>query len=64
MTKLDASAPLVGGRYAIVNFIGEGGMQDVYLAHDSVLDRDVALKTPKTVLLQSVSSEAQCYLPV
>ncbi|WP_369291030.1 serine/threonine-protein kinase [Burkholderia pseudomallei] len=47
MTKLDASAPLVGGRYAIVNFIGEGGMQDVYLAHDSVLDRDVALKTPK-----------------
>lgn len=37
----------IGNRYVVKGFIGEGGMQYVYLAYDSVLDRNVALKTPK-----------------
>ncbi len=37
----------IGGRYRICKFVGEGGMQRVYLAEDSVLSREVALKVPK-----------------
>ena len=35
---------LVDNRYRIVSPLGVGGMAEVYLAHDDVLDRDVALK--------------------
>src|SRR5471030_2444798 len=38
---------LIATRYEVIDFIGEGGMQFVYLANDLVLDRMVALKTPK-----------------
>lgn len=31
-------------RYEILKSIGEGGMANVYLAHDTILDRDVAIK--------------------
>jgi eukaryotic-like serine/threonine-protein kinase len=34
----------IGGRYEILKFIGGGGMSRVYLAHDIILDRDVAIK--------------------
>ncbi len=30
------------GRYVVKKFLGEGGKKKVYLAHDTVLDRDVA----------------------
>ena len=35
---------LLGNRYLLVKLIGQGGMADVYLAHDTVLDREVAIK--------------------
>ncbi|MGU7233153.1 serine/threonine-protein kinase [Salmonella enterica subsp. enterica serovar Glostrup] len=34
-------------RYTVIKEIGEGGMQKVYLATDNMLNRQVALKTPK-----------------
>jgi eukaryotic-like serine/threonine-protein kinase len=36
-----------GDRYTVTQFLGEGGMQQVYLATDAVLQREVALKVPK-----------------
>ncbi|VEF48448.1 serine/threonine protein kinase with PASTA sensor(s) [Bacillus freudenreichii] len=34
----------ISGRYKIITMIGGGGMANVYLAHDMILDRDVAVK--------------------
>lgn len=34
----------INDRYQIIRSIGEGGMANVYLAHDLILDRDVAVK--------------------
>ncbi len=35
---------LLAGRYEIIKLIGEGGMADVYLAKDTILEREVAIK--------------------
>ncbi|HEY98373.1 MAG TPA: zinc-ribbon domain-containing protein, partial [Dehalococcoidia bacterium] len=36
------------GRYQVEKFLGEGGKKKVYLAHDTLLDRDVAFALIKT----------------
>ena len=38
---------LLDGRYELRGLLGSGGMADVYLAHDNILDRDVVLKLLK-----------------
>src|SRR5712692_3544888 len=54
----------VSGRYTVKRFLGEGGKKQVYLAHDELLDRDVAFALIKTDGLdetgrQRIKREAQ-----
>jgi serine/threonine-protein kinase len=44
---LNASSNPIGGRYQIIDWIGAGGMQNVYAARDVLFQRNVAIKTPK-----------------
>ncbi|MBI6654965.1 serine/threonine protein kinase [Pseudomonas carnis] len=47
MTGPHRAGDVIGGRYRVISFVGQGGMQYVYKATDTVMLRDVALKTPK-----------------
>jgi serine/threonine-protein kinase len=38
---------LINGRYRVGRRLGEGGMATVYLGHDLLLGRDVAIKSPR-----------------
>ena len=48
-------ASFAHGRYQVTELLGEGGKKRVYLAHDSVLDREVALAVIKTEGLDETS---------
>lgn len=43
---------ILNGRYEIIRAIGYGGMAEVYLAHDQLLDRNVAVKMLRTQFLE------------
>ena len=40
----DDDQPIVNGRYRVERSVGRGGMAEVFLAHDTLLDRPIALK--------------------
>ncbi|HXY94965.1 MAG TPA: serine/threonine-protein kinase, partial [Acidimicrobiia bacterium] len=50
-------ASFANGRYSVERFLGEGGKKKVYLAHDTLLDRDVAFALIKTDGLDAVGRE-------
>ncbi|GAA0351060.1 protein kinase domain-containing protein [Streptomyces blastmyceticus] len=50
-----AGGSVGGGRYQLRDLLGEGGMASVHLAYDSVLDRQVAIKTLHTELGREAS---------
>ena len=45
---LDQPTSFSNGRYQVKRFLGEGGKKKVYLATDTLLDREVALALIKT----------------
>lgn len=47
MNMVDLIGVTIGERYKIIEKVGEGGMQYVFSANDTLIDRKVALKTPK-----------------
>jgi eukaryotic-like serine/threonine-protein kinase len=47
-THLHSTGDILINRYKVLNYIDEGGMQQVYKARDTIFGRDVALKVPKT----------------
>ena len=57
--RSEATEPdsFAGGRYVVERFLGEGGKKRVYLAHDELLDRDVAFALIKTEGLDEVGRE-------
>ena len=51
----DQPTSFANGRYEVKRFQGEGGKKKVYLAHDTLLDRDVAFALIKTEGLDEAS---------
>jgi len=54
-TIADQPTSFANGRYQVKRFLGEGGKKKVYLAHDTLLDREVAFALIKTEGLDDTS---------
>ena len=52
-----APTSFASGRYEVRRFLGEGGKKRVFLAHDSLLDRDVAFALVRTEGLDATGRE-------
>jgi serine/threonine protein kinase len=55
VAKPDQPTSFANGRYEVKRFLGEGGKKKVYLAQDTLLDREVAFALIKTEGLDEVS---------
>ncbi|MCH7971285.1 MAG: protein kinase [Chloroflexi bacterium] len=55
--RSDTPTSFANGRYSVTRLLGEGGKKKVYLAHDAILDRDVAFAVIKTEGLDEVGRE-------
>src|SRR4051812_5760940 len=53
LAGLIAALPCALGRYQLLKQLGQGGMGTVYLAHDPLLERRIALKVPHADVLRS-----------
>ncbi len=51
----DQPTSFANGRYEVKRFLGEGGKKKVYLAQDTLLDREVAFALIKTEGLDDIS---------
>jgi len=57
LSATTAPTSFANGRYTVKRFLGEGGKKRVYLAHDTLLDRDVAFALIKTEGLDDVGRD-------
>jgi tetratricopeptide (TPR) repeat protein len=55
--SVEQPTSFAAGRYHVRKFLGEGGKKRVFLAHDALLDRDVAFALIKTEGLDDVGRE-------
>ena len=53
----DQPTSFADGRYQVKRFLGEGGKKRVFLAHDGLLDRDIAFALIKSEGLDAISRE-------